>query len=448
MRYTTLALMLATLSVTLQAQIFETIDSTSNSVIRAYHSNNGVSFFGDNNSFVNGLEWPRGSGRGYLTGAGVWVGARKKDTLFDRIKCVSMSYAVQHRSMCTPGERKNGNQFREDLSELYKPKKSVDLNSETLSSSFHDGDLRVYQYDLGETIADSNTTWKQVGLPLGLQYNQKFRYWVSGPLENSVFIETTVINASTDTLFDVVLGTVSDIAVGGVDYIDQNQNPETSDRCSLLDSGTNHPIVVGFNDEPNDTLYNKGCIATALVKTPRIDSTTTIHIHNDNFRVFGSWIGQYAYYDLMNRGIYGDSLPPGDKIVLLGAAIGNLIPGDSVTFSYAYVLANRDGTEAEVIRTSLQALRELPTSVNENSQQTQHPHSAQYIGNGSSVYIPEVVQQTAMNFTVYNLHGERVSFGTTVELTTVVLQLPVGYYSIHLLTNQQPPFIVSVVKGE
>lgn len=184
----------------------------------------------DDSSFINytGFRCPRLDVHGYLYGCWLMIGAK---TIVDGWVLDAVIQIMSPNSFCGHGKHKNGNRYWENLATQYEVQQTSTLSKETLTSVFHDGDLR-HLY-----VAIDSLWLKLQGFPFGLQFCQKLTSFKSGELENSIITETTVQNLGDGPLDSFVFANVVDIAVGGAEHA---MIAGTGDYCEVFNRDSEH----------------------------------------------------------------------------------------------------------------------------------------------------------------------------------------------------------------
>jgi hypothetical protein len=335
-----------------------------------------------------GFFYPRNSGNSYIYGSGVWFGAQKRESDTLR-KLVFMTYNPNSgSSWATPGDYTTGSTI--DGSGVYearsydqwtgekdstaggpkgnwplwlRPGATTTLFStgeyvrdpdarhagdtfqrpsfmpfvdEQFVTRFHDGNLDRY-----EGFRDG------FGFPLGLQFQQSVYSWGEGSYENVVVIQYEVVNVSSDTLFNCVIGQATDPDLG------KAQNDRTSIHRGR-DGSMRASIVVTEANEVRE--YD--ALATVLLESPtpgpsigevagfvdnsmRGDRVRLTSIHN-----YTDWSLEEdpetldERYDMLASPRLDTDRGPGDKRTIIAGRPFSMLPGDTAHFAIAYAVVD------------------------------------------------------------------------------------------------------------
>jgi hypothetical protein len=386
---TLLGIFLLTVGAAAQNKKFETKESAI-SDIDFYASNTGLfGVSGDKKS--PGFVVPRGSGKCYLFGGGLWFGARKRmlDSSGSPVwrPLVFLGYNPGTATgWATPGEgfMPNASPARPDLyrsgdynrrsgealmpsnppaphwplwasststirtltpgifepfdslrkgggtSDPYKEPAFVPGVDEQLVARYHDADLNSYE---------SNAFALMEGYPIGLQIQQNIYAWGMGRYRHTVVIQYDIINMSGDTLLNCVAAQASDPDIGYPDndrvrYYDQR--PELRAACAWTD-----PDSMGMYDT----------LAMIMLEAPMVNGDGFIdNARRRDFKLQGS-VGSFPYwmpkeephtsaerYDFITRGDFADDKGPADQHAIMASRIFSMRPGDTAHFAVAYAV--------------------------------------------------------------------------------------------------------------
>lgn len=406
-------------------------DSTYNTIVKTYFSNNGTYFHNPTINTKSGLEFPRVGGDGYVFGAGFWIGARFVDEFdFRRTRVLKTYNPISGESMCVPGSYKDGNRFRPDLREQYTVKHEENIDHEVLSSTFHDGDLRAYPGHI-----DTNS-YRVLGMPLGFEFKQRIKAWSNIDLANCVTVETTVRYIGEKALDSVYFCSVADIAIG------QSENAmyaDTGDFCVIEDKDGSYPFIVSSSDPEGARRF--GTLGIGLVSVDPVRKVDGIQIIRADMVDDGNL--HSVNYAFMSGGILDDPLPHGDKVVLLSVLIGDVVKGDSFKITVGYVVAPQDVLEPTgEIRNKLNQLRDQLTTIDERQEQSNQSRVYSQIVQGNMLYLPsEFAELTRV--TLISTLAERYEVEArqgAVELTG----LPPGFYVI-VDSKQQTQLLMKLI---
>lgn len=360
-----------------QEPVFENYQSVKSSV-DFYATNFGV--FGQSAiSGQPGLTYPRGSGKGYLFGSGLWFGAQKlvgtdwKKLVFVTYNPASgKSWAMPGEYLSHPDDAPSLLMSSIDYSDFngrytgaadrpswplwleigtgatamrpgtYVPQSGrrkrgdgyfwpamVEGVAEQFVSRFHDSSLALYE------VVDPD---ERAGAPMGLQFQQNIFSFEEGSYGPVVMVQYQIINQSPDTLFHCVAGQFSDPDLGnlGNDHLRfYAERPELrSAYVWTEDEGTGH-----------------GALAISLIEAPMVDNNGFIDnsMRND-YKTMGrvgafprlnsdvSLVGFAARYDFMTNGMFAEDTSPGDQRALLASTSFSMRPGDTAYFTVAYTV--------------------------------------------------------------------------------------------------------------
>ncbi len=326
----------------------------------------------------SGFTYPRGSGKAYIFGAGLWFGARKMvDGSLRPLTFITCnpnsgaSWAVPSEyyadSLGTRPSMYNSEEFNRSTGEhmpgtepawplwlasgtsatpmqpgLFEPdvhqRNTQGLHSapafipgadEQIVSRFDDRDLDVYER------RDST----RLGFPLGLEIQQNTLGWADGLYAPVVLIQYQIVNTSSDTLHDCVAAQVSDPEIGMPD----------NDRTRYYAERPELRAAYVWDDL---AMSQFGALGMTIIEAPMTDANGFVDMNNRmSYRTegrvgaFPDWIietdpsisGQR--YEFMTTGTKADgSNAIGDKRTLLGSTTFSMHPGDTAYFTVAYVV--------------------------------------------------------------------------------------------------------------
>lgn len=360
-----------------QEPVFENYQSVKSSV-DFYATNFGV--FGQSAiSGQPGLTYPRGSGKGYLFGSGLWFGAQKLVGK-DWRKLVFVTYnPVSAKSWAMPGEYRSHPDDAPSLlmssinysgftgrymgaadrpswplwlgmgmgatamrPGVYEPLNSrrqrgdgyfwpamVEGVAEQFVSRFHDSSLALYE------VVDPD---ERAGAPMRLQFQQNIFSFEEGEYAPVVMIQYQIINQSPDTLFHCVAGQFSDPDLGNLANDHLRFNAERPELRSAYvwtdDEGTGH-----------------GALAISLIEAPVTDNNGFIdNASRNDYKTMGragafprlnsdvSLVGFAARYDFMTNGMFADDTGPADQRALMASTSFSMRPGDTAYFTVSYTV--------------------------------------------------------------------------------------------------------------
>jgi len=203
---------------------------------------------------------------------------------------------------------------------------------EEFVSRFHDAELSRYEIN---GFGGQNPA--ALGYPLGLQMQQNIYSWKSGPLQDAVILQYTIINMSTDTLHDCVASQLWDLDIGlpSNDHGDfYTQRPE---------------LRTAFNWTEQETSGTYGVLTTTMLEAPMLDENGFIdNTQRARFRADGR-VGTFANsaieedptspaarYSLISSGNINADMGAGDRRGVLGSKKFTMRPGDTAYFAIGY----------------------------------------------------------------------------------------------------------------
>jgi len=362
-------------------------------------SNYGI--FGLNvvRSQAGGL-WPRGSGKAYIFGGGIWFGARKyvNDTL-RKMSVISynpssgaswmvpgrVTYPIDKSSVEEGVEAVNkyrvyhSTEYNSFTGEPIDPKDKLQggpnwpnwdtnpndslkvdryfgyyiddvtmrnrdtyekgpaiISQEDIFSTFKDTDLG--QYEIGKGLA------QRQGYPLGIQVEQTIYSWGFGLYKDFVFLKYNIINMSDDTLYDCVMAPAMDMDIGAP------ANDHTKIAIEKKEDDTLNLAVQWSEEEPQTFGY----IGFDFLESPAIDGNGFIRKDKKFYRqdeqlglrTFRNWIinidpstpeERYNFMENITRD--GDN-GGGDKRFLMSTGTFNMAPKDTARVVVGLILAN------------------------------------------------------------------------------------------------------------
>ncbi len=362
-------------------------------------SNYGI--FGLNvvRSQAGGL-WPRGSGKAYIFGGGVWFGAKKRvsDTLrkmavisynpnsgaswmvpgrvtypidkssvdegVEAINKYRVYHSTEYNSFTgqpidnrdkinsganwpiwdtNPGDSLKVDRYFgfyiDDLTlrnrETYSKGPAI-ISQEDIFSTFKDTDLG--QYEIGKGLAQKQ------GYPLGIQVEQTIYSWGFGLYKDFVFLKYSIINMSSDTLYDCVMAPAMDMDIG---------EPANDHTKIAIERKENDTLNMGVQWSEDET-RTFGYIGFDFLESPAIDDNGFIRKDKKFYsqseqlglRTFRNWIIQidpttpeerYNFMETITRD--GDN-GGGDKRFLMSTGTFNMLPHDTARVVVGLILAN------------------------------------------------------------------------------------------------------------
>ncbi len=341
-----------------------------------------------------GFEVPRGSGKGYIFGSGLWFGAMKrhegtlKKLYFPTLAPnAGLSWATpgeyqgdaadpdlyrssdynretgeplvaasrpnwpmwllpdEHSSFLHTGMFVPQNEDRTTAQEQYAGPAFATCADEEFAMRYHDNNLDRYPMPLAEA--------QSLGYPLGLQFEQHVYGWASGELKDAVIIKYTIINASADTLFNCSVAQITDFDIGSA----------ANDRTTYYKERPELRMSVSWSGSEDEEF---GTLISVLLEGPIRDEASGFVINEErerfkaegeitafiNLRLENSPITVDEHYDIMQSEIKDQDSGPGDLRMLLSQSSFNMAPGDTAHFAVAYAVAEDvmgDGTVMNII---------------------------------------------------------------------------------------------------
>ena len=407
--------------ITVTAQFVFDFDSLNTTPVLTYQSNFGPSTINPSSidsELKSGMVFPRSDGHSYVFASGVWIGGltyNPDEPQLGKWPVVLKSYdLLTGRYMCVPGEYENGNQYRQDLAEQYKPKRKVESDYEELSVSFHDGDLRVYPNFADPNNPDS-TYWLARNMPLGFQFNQVLRGWNSGQLTNCLTIETHCKYVGDIVLDSVFVAGAVSVAIGP-----SNNTLEAfkDDTCWLSSDDPSSIICANSNSDP------KGYGRLGVCEVSKQNETRPSVIRILDYSSIGH-VDMYNNYRLMSKESNGDESLAGDRFLIYSKFIGEVSPGDEFSFKIGYVLTtDQDENSDSIIVSKMQALREINTSIDELPKAASNSRSGFIVYNDALVNLTSKIGRYTGSLMICSQLG-----------TTSILQVDNGYADISSLPS-------------
>jgi hypothetical protein len=359
--------------------------------VEYYATNYGV--FGNRaDSGKAGFFYPRGSGKSYIFGSGLWFGAMKpvNDTLrkltfitynpnsgasyaapgegptkpnssvppglynsidYDRVTGIYNGptvpvipnwplWAMQGRQVSTlyTGTFEPLNANRTSAGTGYSGPAFVPGVDEEFVARFHDGAL--YKYEMSEAAASA------FGFPLGLQIHQNIYSWQQGgQYSNVVVLQYEILNVGPDTLTNCVAGQATDPDLGGPanDHIAPYRSSDGKVRAGVV-----------FTEVEPSGRY--GALANVLLESPRagsdgfVDNSSRTELGAvDEISTLRNWTldldpatPQERYDFMASAQIDGDN-GPGDKRLMLASKPFSMRPGDTAHFAIAFAVIDTFG---------------------------------------------------------------------------------------------------------
>jgi hypothetical protein len=374
------------------AQYPPELGESSESGIDFYTSNHGI--FGLNTQANKaGFESPRGSGKSYLFGSGLWFGARKRvnDQLQDLVfitynpnsgaswawpgewfdstgsarPALYHSTAYDHSTgeynlptvpplpapnwplwlrpgqsatALSPGEFVLRNADRASGSTYTAPAfiPSVD---EQFFSRYNDKSLAFYE------IASAQA--QEMGYPLGLQIQQHISAWGSGDFSNVVLIQYAIINVSSDTLRDCSIAQAADPDLGqaGNDHLGfYTAHPELRTSYVWTDQETEEYGALAITLMEGPVIDNDGYIDNSrrseYQQNGRVGTSPNWTVENDPKT-------PQERYAMMTSGDIETDAGAGDRRTLLATTKFNMLPGDTAHYSVAFAVLSERPSRAE-----------------------------------------------------------------------------------------------------
>ncbi len=374
-----------------------TVTETRQSNIVMKLSNYGLFGF-DASSLSFGVQWPRGSSNDYLSAGGIWFGAKKKAAgQSESNKLTVISYNPSSASSwMVPGRISDGKELRQDAiaarknglyssldfdadgatdkdqanwpiwhnndnllpgfdryfgslvdavderSPAFFPLGPVYLSDEDIVCSYRDTDIDRY-----EGLPDN---LEQLGLPLGIQFDQTLYSWRKGDLADVVILRYVFTNVSDTELEDCFFGSLIDPDISNsANRAFQNDRA----RAFLADPSLN--LALAWSEATmGDADAGLGYVGVALVESPAVDSEGRLRSDKrvyerseqlglTSLRVWSPIIEPKEIterYDFMANPLLEGPTVPGDYRILLSTGPFTLMPGESSSVAVAIAMAS------------------------------------------------------------------------------------------------------------
>lgn len=364
-------------------------------------SNYGIFGLNVTRSEAGGL-WPRGSGRKYIFGGGIWFGAKKRvnDTL-RRMSVISYN-PNSGASWMVPGHvtepinqsvadesptgvSKNRIYFSTDYNSFTgEPLDNRDkllggpnwpvwdtnpadtlkvdryfgyyvddvtqrnratyskgpaiISQEDIFSSFKDTDLG--QYEIGKGLA------QRQGYPIGIQVEKTIFSWGFGKYKDFIFLKYDIINKSSDTLFDCVMAPAMDMDIGAFN------NDHTSIAIPNKADDTLN-LGVQWSETTGEGQFTYGYVGMDFLESPAVDGQNFLRKDKRFYepheqlglRTFRNWIIDIDPKTPEERYAFMEEIRRdidnggGDKRFLMSTGVFNMRPGDTARVVCAILCA-------------------------------------------------------------------------------------------------------------
>jgi hypothetical protein len=407
-----------------------------------------------------GLIVPRGGSSTYLFGSGLWFGARKRvgdemkkltfvgynpnsgagwgtpgpynDAEVDIAFFNSLDYnrdgtwkplttpATQNWPLwllpgmratpLTPGVYEPADANRSASNGTYSAAAFMPGVDEQIVLRYSDKDLSRYE------ITDPN---EQAGYPLGLEIQQNIYAWKNGLLKNAVVLQYRIINRSSDTLRDCVVGQVSDADLGQsvndfFTFDDKRPELRMSYAWTSPESGQDmKTLVMSVLEAPQTD--SKGRVDNSnrlrYMLTGRVASCPPWNINTDPK-------SSAERYDFMTSNRFADNEGPGDQRALMASGTFTMLPGDTAHFAYLYLVEpyvrGKAGRDHEPhIASSVATVEDIVASI------TSDYYSSE--GFNSILHAPGVPGHPAISLSAFpNPARDAVTIDFTLERTSDV----------------------------
>jgi hypothetical protein len=384
-------ILLVAITTVASAQYPPEVGESSESNIHFYTSNHGI--FGLNmQSNSAGFVSPRGSGKSYLFGSGLWFGARKRvnDQLQDLVfitynpnsgaswawpgewfdsagaarPALYHSTAYDHSTgefnlptvpplpppnwplwlrsgqdatALSPGEFVLRNADRVVGSTYPEPAFMASVD-EQFFARFNDKSLSFYE------IASAQA--QEMGYPLGLQIQQHISAWGSGDFSNVVLIQYDVINVSSDTLYDCAIAQAADPDLGLA----------SNDRLGFYTARPELRTSYVWTEQETEEY---GALAITLMEGPVTDndgfvdnSRRSDYLQNGRVGTSPNWTIQndpktpQERYAMMTNGEIETDAGAGDRRTLLATTKFHMLPGDTAHYSVVFAVLSERPSKA------------------------------------------------------------------------------------------------------
>jgi hypothetical protein len=320
---------------------------------------------------------------------------------------------------------------------------------EQFVSHYNDADLGRY-----ERITHDSAV--KLGLPLGLDFQQNVYAWGEGPFKDVVIIEYAITNTTRDTLFNCVMGQITDADLGNA----------SNDHCSFLTSRPDLRAACTWT-EPEGKSYQ--VLVTAIIEAPVTDESGYIDAGDrKRYRLegragaFRGWsieddpYGTGGRYDFMaDRTHFDIDNGPGDSRMLLASTPFNMRPFEVVHFTVAYGVASPRMADIYASRSS--RLDTLVDAINDAYYNREsfagvHPEPA-VVPAGAAMLLPNPARDGAMiRFTVGDAGGAMLRVANSIGRQVIerdLGRLDCGMHEAMIDVHDLPsgPYLVSIITG-
>lgn len=217
------------------------------------------------------------------------------------------------------------------------PKGPAIVSGEDIISIFKDTDLS--RYEIGEQRA------KREGYPLGIEVDQRIYSWGFGQYQNFIYIKYSIVNKSSDTLYNCYMAPAldTDIGAAGNDRMKTAIPEATQDT---LDLGIQWSDVSGGDQ-------GFGYMGADFLESPAIDANGFIRKDKEVFEnseqlglhALRNWVididprTPQERYDFMATEVRDPDNGAGDKRFLMSTGPFNMLPGDTARVVIGYLIA-------------------------------------------------------------------------------------------------------------
>lgn len=230
-----------------------------------------------------------------------------------------------------PGHFEPTDENRSSTTGIYTGPSFMPGVDEQFVSRYHD--MSLVRYEMGASEAERR------GYPLGLLVEQNIYGWKSGRYSETVVLDHMVINRSTDTLYDCVIGQASDPDLGSA----------ANDHIEFYSSRPELRATRAWTEREVQGAW--GQLVMILLEAPVVDGEGFVdNSRRADFRTLGR-IGSFPgwtiandpateseRYDFMTSGQHAQDDGPGDWRAMMASSTFAMLPGDTAHFVIAYAV--------------------------------------------------------------------------------------------------------------
>lgn len=210
------------------------------------------------------------------------------------------------------------------------------VSGEDIVTIFKDTDLSRYEIGRGRA--------QREGYPLGIEVDQRIYTWGFGQFQNFIFIRYSIVNKSSDTLFNCWMAPALDTDIGAA-------NNDRTKAAILNQDDDSLNLGVQWSEQEGSTRY--GYMGADFLESPSVDIDGFIRKDKKFYtqeeqlgmKTLVNWVIDIdprtpeERYDFMARGTLDDDNGPGDKRFLMATGAFNMRPGDTARVVVAILIA-------------------------------------------------------------------------------------------------------------